>query len=211
MRESYTDDDLWTHFLQGDKNAYAKLYERFFHPLYNYACKFTTNTALIEDSLHDLFLQVWKSRLRLNAAPGSVKNYLFKAIRHHIFHKLKAEQKNTRTSADDPVFDLRLNRETEIIQEEQLARLQQQLAKALVTLTPRQREAIFLRYYENFSYPEIARMLGLSQKATYKLIGRAISQLRKLSIADFTPALITLTTLLLGLTILTIIPVYIFK
>ena len=53
------------------------------------------------------------------------------------------------------------------------------MQNALDQLTPRQREAIFLKYQEGFSYPEIAEMMTLTQKATYKLVGRGIGVLRK--------------------------------
>ena len=45
-------------------------------------------------------------------------------------------------------------------------------------LTPRQREAIFFKFYENMSYEEISNILGITTKATYKLIARAITELR---------------------------------
>jgi RNA polymerase sigma factor (sigma-70 family) len=53
------------------------------------------------------------------------------------------------------------------------------LQQALNTLTPRQREAIFLRFYEELSYEEIAGVLDISTKATYKIVARALLQLKR--------------------------------
>ncbi|MNY66103.1 RNA polymerase sigma factor [compost metagenome] len=56
--------------------------------------------------------------------------------------------------------------------------LRKKIGQALQKLTDRQREVIYLRYYEEFSYPEIAEIMGLTLKGTYKLMGRAIETLR---------------------------------
>ena len=52
------------------------------------------------------------------------------------------------------------------------------LRNAMRRLTPRQKEAVFFRFYENMSYEEIADILNISVKATYKLVARAILMLR---------------------------------
>jgi DNA-directed RNA polymerase specialized sigma24 family protein len=70
----------WNAFKQGDWNAYTSLYEEFYKPLNNYGAKFTGDADLVQDAIHDLFVQLWTSRNNLGA-PASVKNYLFKSLR----------------------------------------------------------------------------------------------------------------------------------
>lgn len=52
------------------------------------------------------------------------------------------------------------------------------LNKALKVLTSRQREAVFLRFYEGLSYEEVAVVLNITIKATYKILARSLSTLR---------------------------------
>jgi RNA polymerase sigma factor (sigma-70 family) len=47
-------------------------------------------------------------------------------------------------------------------------------------LTPRQREVIYLRFFEELSYEEIAGMLDISVKGAYKLSYRALDALKEL-------------------------------
>lgn len=65
-----------------------------------------------------------------------------------------------------------------IIQSELNAELQAKLEECLKALTPRQREAIFLRYYQNLSYEEVAAILNISVKASYKIIARSLAAMR---------------------------------
>jgi RNA polymerase sigma factor (sigma-70 family) len=50
---------------------------------------------------------------------------------------------------------------------------------AFEALTAHQREAIFLRFYQNLSYEEVAEVLNISIKATYKIMARSLSALKE--------------------------------
>ena len=67
-----------------------------------------------------------------------------------------------------------------IIQKETDLAMKVQINKALQQLTDKQREAIFLRFYEELSYVEIAGVMNISVKATYKLMARALNELKEL-------------------------------
>jgi len=74
----------WNSFKQGDWDAYAKLYNRYYSSLNNYGYKFTRDVSLIEDTIHDLFVKLWNSKANLGN-PESVKNYLYKSMRGILF------------------------------------------------------------------------------------------------------------------------------
>ncbi len=57
--------------------------------------------------------------------------------------------------------------------------VQQRLQAALDKLTARQREAIFLRFYEGLSYEEVAAVLKITVKATYKIMARSLTALKE--------------------------------
>src|SRR5258706_15562895 len=86
---SYTNHpNTWGAFKKGDWNAYTALYNEHFGLLNNYGYKFTRDASLIEDSVHDLFVRLWATRQNLGD-PVSVKNYLFKSLRHILLRKIK--------------------------------------------------------------------------------------------------------------------------
>lgn len=52
------------------------------------------------------------------------------------------------------------------------------LQEMLDSLTPRQREAIYLRYTQGLSYKEIAQLMHIQSTAAQKLVYRAINDMR---------------------------------
>jgi RNA polymerase sigma factor (sigma-70 family) len=171
---------LWNAFKTGDQQALSDIYTLYSGKLYNYGCKFTPHSALVEDAVQDLFVKLWHNKANLGA-PASLRNYLLKSLRGIIFRKLEQQQRITLTDIDEEDYHFALEPSIESIrisQEMQLA-TSGNLAAALHTLTPRQKEAIFLRFNENLSYEEIAAVLSITVKATYKIMARALASLRE--------------------------------
>ena len=167
---------LWQSFQQGNDGALATIYSKYFDHLYNYGFKFTHDNSLVEDCIQELFIKLMRNRQNLSL-PASVKNYLFKAFRSQLFDELeKLKKRPLQELQETTEFELELHRSPGSLDDGD--ERQQKLQTALAQLTPRQREAIFLKYQEGFSYPEIAEILSLTQKATYKLVGRAMQTLR---------------------------------
>ncbi|HEX7845955.1 MAG TPA: sigma-70 family RNA polymerase sigma factor [Chitinophagaceae bacterium] len=176
---------LWKNFQEGNDKALADIYSLYFDQLYNYGFRFTHDVTLVEDCIQELFIKLIRNKQNLSL-PGSVKNYLFKAFRSYLFDKMEKLKKYPSQEIHESLeFDMEPHRESAIIQGEEQEARNEQLKTALEQLTPRHREAIFLKYEEGFSYPEIAEMLSLTQKAAYKLVGRAIQTLRSVTIQGF--------------------------
>ena len=66
-----------------------------------------------------------------------------------------------------------------LIDEEERRRLKLMVEELLAELTPRQREAIYLRYVQGLDYEEIAQSLGMSADSVRKLVYRAMVSLRR--------------------------------
>lgn len=162
------------------------LYQLYANSLYNYGSKFTADKDLIKECIQELFVTLW-TRKNLLGEPLSVKNYLFKAFRLSLFKKGKLLQRQSSYEETEHYdFNASLTIEETIIEGENNAEMQQRLQLTLNQLTSRQREAIFLKFYEGLSYNEIAEVMNISVKGTYKVVARAIEALReKLSPEDF--------------------------
>ena len=163
---------LWQLFRRGDWEAYTKLYNQNTKILLNYGHKFTRDRTLIEDAVHDLFIKLWTNRASLGE-PLSVKNYLYKALRSILFRKLEARARFTEMTDADPLgFEVSFD-QVVIADEEERAQ-QTRIKAAIGTLPPRQREIVFLRFYEGFDYPEIADIMDITVASAYKLLYKAL-------------------------------------
>ncbi|RBL88128.1 RNA polymerase sigma factor [Chitinophaga flava] len=179
------DQGRWLALQTGDKEALAYFFNTFMGSLYNYGLKFTQDEDVIEDTIQDLFIRLWDTRKRLSL-PASVRNYLFKAFRNLLFRKLSRAEKTSRYASQYIFLDIEYSAETNHINAElQIAR-DKRLETALQKLPVRQKEAIYLRFYENASYEEIAQIMGTTVKACYKNVFRALSCLRETLITVIT-------------------------
>ena len=86
--------------------------------------------------------------------------------------------KAERPLTDQHDFEFELSIDQVMIDADRLYEQKINLAAALDKLTQRQKEVVYFKYYENLSYEEISCILDISTKATYKLVARAIGELR---------------------------------
>lgn len=191
MRE---DNVIWDAFRYGDESSLKVIFDQYYTPLFNYGHKFSQDDHLIEDALQDLFVKLWKNRNSIKETE-SVKNYLYKSFRRVLLRKLDVQQRKYNFTVLEQGLDWsqELGYDQTLISRERLEKIRRNLALALEKMSPRQREIIHLRYYEEMEYEEIAELMQLSVSSTYKLVYKAIDTLRNhLSRTD----LLLLTTLL---------------
>jgi len=168
----------WNGFKDGDPASFEYLYKTYSAGLYNYGSKFTKDKDLIKECIQDLFVGLWTNRNSVGN-PDHVKNYLYKSFRHAIFKKTFHLSKNeTYEETENYSFQVVLNVEETLINNERQLQVSEQLQNALAKLTARQREAIFLKFYEQLSYEEIAEVMGITVKAGYKIMARSLDYLR---------------------------------
>lgn len=164
--------ERWNDIKQGNIAVYSETYVIYYKKLYNYGKKLTDNTALIEDAIQAIFIKLWKDRQKLSSvyAPNS---YIFYSFRNYILkEKQRLQKKGLLVQEEEFAVDhFILCKEATLV-------LNKRLQHALEKLTSRQREAIFLRFYEGLSYEEVAQIMNISVKGTYKLIARSLLNLK---------------------------------
>ncbi|MDO5524300.1 MAG: sigma-70 family RNA polymerase sigma factor, partial [Bacteroidia bacterium] len=69
--------------------------------------------------------------------------------------------------------------EDKLIDEEEQTRTENQITEMLDSLTERQREIVYLRYVQEYDYPEIAELLHISIHGCRKLLSKAMQNLRE--------------------------------
>ncbi|MFT3935594.1 MAG: sigma-70 family RNA polymerase sigma factor [Chitinophagaceae bacterium] len=170
---------LWNAFKKGNWDAYTILYNNYYALLNNYGYKFTRNTTVIEDAIHDLFVRLWVSRDNLGE-PESIKNYLYKSLRNTLIRKIKAEEKYTGIDDEDyPTgFEVSYEEQAGIAIEQREYR--EKIKAVIHSLPPRQKEIIYLRFYEGLSYDEIADIMSISVNSAYKLLYKALENLQRI-------------------------------
>ncbi len=174
-----TDFQLWSDFKEGSKEAYTCIYEKYAAVLYNYGYKIAQDRELVEDCIQDLFIHLITHRENLSHT-DSIKYYLYKALRREIIGKLRDRLKHPADELSIPFeYEVVFSHEFLLIENQVSKERHENLLKALNELPPRQKEAIFLRFYDGLGYEELASVMGIDGRSAYKIIYKAIASLQK--------------------------------
>lgn len=169
---------VWHDLINGDKKALAHFYTKYFDKLYNYGSRISRDPVVVEDSIQDLFMTLWNLRAGLNREVKNIKQYLYTCLRRNILLKLKNRHQTIEIS-EVAEFDLELSHKSHYLNTQMNAELRKKLTDMMSTLTPKQKEAIFLIYFDELSYEEVASIMSLKIKTIYNLVHQAIARLKE--------------------------------
>jgi len=173
-----SDIELWEELKRGNRLSLNSLYSRHFNTLFQYGMRMTQDSDVVRDCLQNLFIKIWLND-RKTTINISVKNYLISALRFEIINYQNREKRFPKVGLDNyDSFNLKFSVEQEFIKMEEHNEKAAQLAEAMNHLTARQKEVIYLKYFEEMEYEEIAEIMDMTIKGTYKLNARALEALR---------------------------------
>jgi RNA polymerase sigma-70 factor (ECF subfamily) len=168
---------LWEAFRSGDQDAFAALFREHYETLFKFGNKFTTDTELLEDCIQELFIELWQAKSR--APVLSVKAYLLKSLKYKL---LKAFRKQGKVL---PLYDngegyFEWSHENFLIEQQENDEKKQLVIKALGRLSSRQKEIIYLKYYQNLSYEEVSEIMNINYQVARNLLYQAIKSLKSI-------------------------------
>lgn len=169
-------DLLWESLRSGNVKAFERVFHLYYHVLFRYGIKFSHTEEEVKDCIQSLFLQIWERRLFLGPTT-SVKSYLMASLRR-LLHQ-RAHKDESTISLENHDFQTELSVESKLIATQAEAEMIGLVRTAFEKLPARQKEAIYLRFYDNQNFDEIADIMGISVRATYKLIYKGLDNLQK--------------------------------
>lgn len=177
MNIANQDITLWESFRKGDRDAFATLFREHYDHLFRFGNKFTTDTELLEDCIQELFIELWQAKSR--APVFSIKAYLLKSLKYKL---LKTFRKKGRTLPlhENGAGDFEWSHENFLIAQQESDDKKQLVIKALGRLSSRQKEIIYLKYYQNLSYEEVSEIMNINYQVARNLLYQAIKSLKTL-------------------------------
>lgn len=167
--------------MNNDKDI-ETLYSLYVKDLFTYAVYLGFDENLIMDAIHDVFYKISSDNNRL-ADVENVKFYLFRALKNRLVDLHRSVREHVSLSAVEDgfemPFDIRVTVEDNLIDTEEQHLIKQQIEGMLNSLTSRQREIIYLRYVQEYDYPQIAQLLNITVHGCRKLVSKAIQNLRE--------------------------------
>ncbi|MCF2489254.1 RNA polymerase sigma factor [Dyadobacter sp. CY347] len=170
--------EYWLQICEGNITAFGELVDHNFNPLYHYGTRFTPDKGLIKDCIQDLFLEIWEKRAKLTHIV-SIKAYLFQSLRNNLITRIKKQSRFSDFSENEEFASQDDSPELAWITDETDALTSSRLETGIEMLPKRQREALYLKYYQDLSNEEIAGIMGLQKQAVANYIHYGILKLRE--------------------------------
>lgn len=171
--------NAWLRFKSGDRSAFEEIYSEYIDTLFAYGSKITTNKEIIQDSIQDLFIDMYKYKINLEK-PDSLEFYLLKSFKRLIQQKLKKNNKNINFSTSEfSELNICFNLEDDFLKKESETIKLKSLDEALNSMKPKSKELLFYKFNSNLTYKEIGELIGLKPDTAKKQVYRIIDSLRK--------------------------------
>ena len=186
-----SDDELVRMYESGNDNAFDVLLDRHQEKLFNYIYFLTRNEDLANDVFQDTFVRVVTAiRSHNYEATGNFGAWLFCISRNLVMdyhrhmqiastvpHEFVDENGDVKGDLLNDASLCEPTVESDIFSRETMEDLRQMVDQ----LVDNQREIIYLRYYRDMSFKEIAQILGISINTALGRVRYAIINLRRMA------------------------------
>ncbi|MBS0663410.1 MAG: sigma-70 family RNA polymerase sigma factor [Verrucomicrobia bacterium] len=177
------DAELLGRSAQGDREAFAELYDRFARPLYSTALRITGNPAEAEDVLQDVFLTLWEKARAFEDSRGSAFAWAVTLTRHRAIDRVRqrsrrsellseatAEEAGTQPApaGPDAAGALSASEHADAVR------------AAVKSLPPEQRRALELAFFDGLTQAEISAALRQPLGTVKARIRRGLIRLREI-------------------------------
>lgn len=165
-----------------DPEAFGKIYDLYISQIYRFIFFKVSNKEDAEDLTAEVFLRTWQYINEMGAETiGNLRAFLYQVARNAVidYYREKAQKElpaSVSLDLKDPSQDLG--------EKFQNVSLVKETNKALGQLKDEYREVIVLRYIEEMSVGETAKILGKSKGAVRVLLHRALKALREIMVQE---------------------------
>jgi len=170
---------------KGDTTAIDMLYRLYFKRLQSYGRQIagTNQGDLVSTVIQEFYMWLVKNHQKM-ATIEDFELYLFKSVRLNILNTLKKQQQKDFVAKKYVDTTRHTQAKTAPSPEEQLIdqeseQLQKDLiAQELNKLPTYQKEVLYLRYFQNYSYKEIGTILSVSEQVARNYAYRAVKGMK---------------------------------
>ncbi len=184
--DGMTDEALALRYVGGDNRAFDELLARNQQKLYNYIRFVVRDPELTSDVFQDTFVKVIIQLQEGKYKDTGKFSFWLTRIAHNIIMDSYRQQKNKHFVEPTGNFDcnklsneqlLDINREDEYVNAQVLCDVQ----NIMNALPAPQREVVYMRYYQNMSFKEIAETTGVSINTSLGRMRYALNNMRKIT------------------------------
>ncbi len=162
---------------QGDKESFKRLFYHYYPRLVGYAQSYLYDKGKSEDVVQDVFLYLWEHAAQMEVKV-SAQAYLYTMTRNRCLNVLRSLRLTDSLHTLDVLAQLDQPVSLSKIADEPPAQYTRVL-QIMDSFPQKMREVFQLRYFENYSYQEIASILNISLNTVKTQLKRAKARIIK--------------------------------
>ncbi|MGN1262787.1 MAG: RNA polymerase sigma factor [Prevotella sp.] len=183
---SMTDEELALQYVGGNNRAFDELLARNQSKLFSYIMFVVRDQELANDVFQDTFVKVITKLQEGKYTDSGKFSYWITRIAHNVIMDLYRQQRNehiVEPTEDNDLSNLKINsvfdssRESEIVNEQVL----DDVKRMMNNLPASQREVVYMRFYQDLSFKEIADITGVSINTALGRMRYAVLNLRRMA------------------------------
>ncbi|MGJ1434040.1 RNA polymerase sigma factor [Sphingobacterium spiritivorum] len=171
-----SEKELLKSVIQGDRRAFAVLFDLYYQPLGSFVYKITESLEDTEEIVQDVFIKIWLRRSDLGEI-NSFKQYLFTMCKHQSLNHLRKNAKKAAMFLK--MEDIYLNTATDDSEDQHIEQLRILIDTAVEQLPPQQKTIYLLSKTEQLKYKEIAERLHIAPETVKKHMFYASKAIRQ--------------------------------
>lgn len=175
-------DNQWVEGInRGETDAFESIYKCYYPQLFYFLKRYLVSDSTIEDIIHNVFFNIWQKRTTLEPR-GTLKSYLFTAVRNQALTQLESEKKYERIAEEiEYHFD---DEERDTSHPFEIDKLREAYQKAVQEMPKKRRHIFLMHRQENLTYKEISEILNISIKTVETQMSRSLKFLAE-SLSNF--------------------------
>jgi len=153
----------------GDKQAFAELYNDYSGAIYGVIIKMIKDEGLANDLLQEVFIKVWQKIGQYNEDKGRFYTWVYRIARNTTINKIRSSKPENHTG-DFSVYEHRLN--TENLHIDAL-----DLRGKVGSLDQKYKEVVELIYFQGYTHQQVHDLLDIPMGTIKTRLRRALQKL----------------------------------
>jgi RNA polymerase sigma-70 factor (ECF subfamily) len=154
LAQATSDIALVSAIRSGSEEGMAALYDRYSSIVYSVALRVLGDTGAAEDILQEVFLQLWRNPGLFDSSRGSLAPWLAVITRNRSIDALRKRKPET------DISDVVVSVEPDLASDADRSMAMEKVRGALGAMSPVQRNALEMAYFEGLSHSEISVKTG---------------------------------------------------
>jgi RNA polymerase sigma-70 factor, ECF subfamily len=174
-----TDNDIIKKIIQGDKDLFAMLMDKYHNELFKYIYNMLGSYSETEDLLQEIFFKLYKNLKKYDSTKAQFRTWMYRISKNYVINHIKSKgyRENKKTlEYDDAINSGKDDVEEKAIKDERINLILEVMQKLL---SSKHYDIMHLYYFSNLSVKEISETLDIPDKTIYKAINTSIEKIKK--------------------------------